>query len=154
MPECLTKYHGEMEYDESAALHFPRGLFGFESETRFLTIVKPDLRPLIFLQSLATAELCFICLPVLLVDREYCLSLRSEDLDAVELPSGRPLEIGAGVECLVIVRIQPGGPTTANLLAPVVINLGNSRAIQAVSMNQKHTHQVPLQTLSEEPVCS
>ena len=154
MLKCLTKYHAEIEYEEHAALHFPRGLFGFEAETRFLTIEKPALRPLVFLQSLATRELCFICLPVLVVDQEYSLSLRPEDLDAVGLPSGRRLVIGTDVLCLVIVRIQQGGPTTANLLAPIVVNLRNSRAIQAVSLNQKHTHQAPLPAPSEDLVCS
>ena len=153
MPECLTKYHGGMNYEEHAALHFPRGLFGFESETRFLAIEKPALRPLVFLQSLATRELCFICLPVFVVDREYALSLRSEDLEAVGLPTGRPLAIGEDVLCLVIVSIQQGGPGTANLLAPVVVNRKNSKAIQAVSLNHEHAHQSPLPAC-EEPVCS
>jgi len=156
MPRCLTKYQGEMEYEEQAALDFPRGLFGFETETRFLTIEQPALRPLVFLQSLSTPELCFICLPVFVVDREYCLSLRTEDLEAVGLPADRPLAIGTDVLVLAIVRIEPGRAGTANLLAPVVVNRQNSKAIQAVSLNQKHTHQAALPAPCEEsePVCS
>ena len=154
MPKCLTKYHGEVDYDEQATVHFPRGLFGFESETGFLSIEKPALRPLVFLQSLSTPDLCFISLPVFVVDREYSLALRPEDLAAVGLPPGQQPAIGRDVLCLAIVCIQPGGPTTANLLAPVVVNRQNSKAIQAVSLNQKYTHQVPLPEPSEELVCS
>lgn len=154
MPKCQTKYHGELEYEECAALDFPRGLFGFESETRFLPIEQPALRPLVFLQSLATADLCFISLPVLVVDREYSLSFLPEDLEAVGLPADRQPIIGADVLCLAIVSIQVGGPTTANLLAPVVVNRRNSKAIQALSLNRKYTHQAPLPEPSEEPVCS
>ncbi len=154
MPHCLTKYHGEMEYDERAMLHFARGLFGFEQETRFLPIEQTALRPLIFLQSLSTPELCFISVPVSWVDKEYSLFLDPEDLEAVGLPTDRQLLIGTDVLCLAIVCIQRGGPTTANLLAPVVVNKRNSEAIQAVSLNRKHTHQVPLLAPREELACS
>jgi len=153
MPKCLTKYHGETDYDEQNALHFPRGLFGFETETRFLAIEETALRPLVFLQSLSSPDLCFISLPVFVVDRTYSLSLRPSDLAAVGLPSDRQPAIGKDVLCLSIVCIQQGGPTTANLMAPVVVNRQNSKAIQAVSLDQKYTHEAPL-PVSEELVCS
>ena len=35
-----TKYFGEIEYDEEAVLIFPKGLFGFEEEQRFLLLPK------------------------------------------------------------------------------------------------------------------
>jgi flagellar assembly factor FliW len=153
MSQCLTKYHGEMGYDEHAALHFPRGLFGFEAETRFLPIEQPPLRPLVFLQSLSTPDLCFLCLPVFVVDRQYAVSVEQEDLTAVDLPTDRQPRIGTDVLCLAIVSIQPGGPTTANLLAPVLVNLQNSKAIQALSLDQRHSHQAPLPAPSEELAC-
>ena len=153
MPQCQTKYHGEMNYDERAALHFPRGVFGFETETRFLTIEQPALRPLVFLQSLSNPELCFISLPVFVVDPDYCLSLQPDDLAAVGLPPDRQPMIGPDVLCLAIVCIQPGGPTTANLMAPVVVNRKNSSAIQALTLIQQYTHQTPLPAC-EELVCS
>ena len=154
MPQCLTKYHSEMDYDEQATLHFPRGLFAFETETRFLPIERPDLRPLVFLQSLSTPDLCFISVPVFVVDREYSLALKPDELEAVGLATERQPVIGDEVLCLAIVSIQHGRPTTANLLAPVVVNRRNSEAIQALSLNQKYTHQTPLPATAEESVCS
>ena len=154
MPRCQTKYHGEMEYDKQAALQFSRGLFGFESETRFVPIEQPHLRPLVFLQSLSTPELCFITLPIFVVDREYCLQLKPGDLESVGLPTDRQPVIGEEVLCLAIVSIHQDGPTTANLLAPVVVNRRNSQAIQAVSLNQEHAHQAPIPAPREELVCS
>lgn len=153
MPQCLTKYHGEMDYDEEATMHFARGLFGFESETRFLSIEQSALRPLVFLQSLSTPDLCFISLPVFVVDRDYVLALDPEDLAEVGLPSDRPPRIGTDILCLALVCIQDGGPTTANLLAPVVVNRQNSRAIQGVSLNRKHSHQAALPEPSKELAC-
>jgi flagellar assembly factor FliW len=143
-----------MTYDAQATLHFPRGLFAFEKETQFLPIERSDLRPLVFLQSLSTPDLCFISLPVYVVDQDYSLALKPEELAAVGLPSDRQPEIGADVLCLALVSIHEDGPTTANLLAPVVVNRKNSEAIQAVSLNQKYNHQAKLPASSEEPVCS
>ena len=129
------------------------GLFGFETETRFLPIEQPALRPLVFLQSLSSPDLCFISLPVFVVDQEYSCRSDRKILAAVGLPSDRPPRIGQDVLCLAIVRIQPGGPTTANLLAPVVVNRRNSKAIQAVSLNQEHAHQARLPAC-EDLACS
>lgn len=154
MPKCQTKYHGEMNYDEEATLHFPRGLFAFESETRFLPIERSDLRPLVFLQSLSTPDLCFISLPVFVVDRNYSLSLKPEELATVGLRADQQPEIGTDVLCLALVSMHADGPTTANLLAPVVVNRKNSKAIQAVSLNQNYPHQARLPASSEELVCS
>jgi len=72
----------------------------------------------------------------------------------VGLSTDRQPVIGDDVLCLAIVNIQHGGPTTANLLAPVVVNRRNSKAIQALSLNQKYSHQTPLPAAAEEPVCS
>jgi flagellar assembly factor FliW len=154
MPQCLTKYHGEIEYDERTTLHFARGLFGFEEETRFLSIEQPVLRPLVFLQSLSTPDLCFVALPVFVVDKDYFLSLDPDDLKALGLPSERQPTIGVDVLCLAIVCIPNGGPTTANLLAPVIVNLQNSQAIQAVSLNRRHSHKTPLPVANEVLACS
>ena len=47
MAKCRTKSHGEIEYSEDAVMHFSEGLFGFESETRFLPIEVPALHPIL-----------------------------------------------------------------------------------------------------------
>jgi flagellar assembly factor FliW len=154
MPNCLTKYHGEVEYSEAAVFEFARGLFGFEHETRFLPIEIPAARPIVFLQSLSTPGLCFVALPVFVVDRQYRLSLTVEDLSELGLPTGRPVEIGEDVLCLALITIQPGRPTTANLMAPLVVNLGTRQAMQALSAEDEYSHQHIFLQPVEEAVCS
>ena len=133
-----------MEYAEGAVLHFPLGLFGFEEETRFLSIEQPALRPIVFLQSLATPDLCFLALPVSVVDPDYCVDLQPEDLKKIQLTASRQPEIGSDILCLALLVIQENGPTTANLLAPIVVNRQNLLAIQAISGNPNYSHQVPV----------
>jgi flagellar assembly factor FliW len=154
MDACTTRYHGIMTYHEDAVLHFPQGLIGFEDETRFLPIEQPHARPIVFLQSLRTPGLCFLCLPVFVVDRDYQLEISDTELQALDLPVSRQPLIGVDVMCLTLVSIPEQGPTTANLLAPVVINIATRTAVQAISGNSEYSHQFPFLETVEALVCS
>jgi flagellar assembly factor FliW len=155
MNRCTTKYHGQIEHRDAMVITMPRGLFGFEGETRFLPIENPATRPIVFLQSLATPDLCFLALPVFVVDSQYRLTLSGDDLRCIDLPSGRQPVIGTHVLCLALVTVQANGPTTANLLAPVTINLRNLKGVQGISLDSGYSHQhVFLAAAEPEPVCS
>jgi flagellar assembly factor FliW len=154
MAICPTKYHGDVEYSAEAALRFPRGLFGFEDETRFLALEIPSARPIVFLQSLTTAELCFLCLPVLVVEPKYRLALAEEDLKALGLPPGRQPRIGEEVFCLAIVTVQEGKATTANLMAPLVIRMDARLGAQALSIEPGYSHRQEFLAPRQEVLCS
>ena len=154
MLTCQTKYHGEIEYTEDALMRFAGGLPGFEEQTTFLPIEIPSARPIVFLQSVSSPDLCFVTLPVLVVEAGYVLKLRPEDLAAIGLPSDRQPRLGADVLCLAILTIQENVPTTANLMAPVVMNLRTRQAVQAICSNMSYTHQHPfLKEAVREAVC-
>jgi flagellar assembly factor FliW len=143
MSKCLTKYHGEIEYSDSDIVQFESGPFGFESNNRFVLLVPHAMAPLVFLQSLSTPGLCFLTLPILVVDRNYKLTLGMEDRKAAVLPLERQPVIGEDVLCLTILTLQQGLPTTANLMAPVVVNLGNRKAVQSISSEGSYSHRHP-----------
>ncbi len=124
-------------------LEFPHGLPAFETERRFRLVEKP---PLLFLESEANPELSFLLLPVALIDPEYQLALSREDREAIGARSGCPLL------CLAVVTAAEDWPPTANLLAPVVVNLEAGRAVQAVRSDSRYSHKHPLVT--EEAPCS
>jgi flagellar assembly factor FliW len=88
------------------------------------------------------------------VDREYQLALSPEDLELLEFPATVQPRIGDDVLCLALVTIQEGRPTTANLLAPVVVNLRNYRSVQAISTRLGYSHQHPFLETAEEALCS
>jgi flagellar assembly factor FliW len=140
MSKCLTKYHGEIEYSENDTVQFESGPFGFESNNRFILLVPSAMTPLVFLQSLSTPGLCFLTLPILVVDGNYRLTLGADDRKAAVLPTERQPVIGEDVLCLTILTLQQGLPATANLMAPVVVNLGNRKAVQAISSEGKYSH--------------
>jgi flagellar assembly factor FliW len=152
MPIFNTEYFGPVEYSDDTVLEFPRGLPGFDERRKFLAIQQTDTAPLLFLQSLEDARLCFPTLPILAVDPTYRLQVCDEDLDAIGFPVRHQPGIGVDTMCLTVVSIRESGPT-ANLLAPIVVNLGLRKAVQAVAVDSEYSHQHAL--LAEEaPVCS
>jgi flagellar assembly factor FliW len=147
MTELITKKFGKLEYREESVFVFPRGLPAFEHEKEFVPIEDPALARLIFLQSTHTRELCFLALPVETVDREYRLEVAPEDLAALGMDTHRQPLLGSEVVALALLCVSDNAAVTANLLAPVVVNLANRRAVQAVRSDARYS---PRHTLSGE----
>jgi flagellar assembly factor FliW len=148
MPLMETKNFGTISFEPDSELEFPRGLPGFDSRKRFVAVRFVESDPLVYLQSLEDPGLCFITAPVQAVDPKYRLKISSEDIEQLGLPLARQPRIGEDVLALTVVSIRESGPT-ANLLAPVLVNLQNRKAVQAVSEEQGYSHQHVL--LPEEP---
>ncbi len=147
MPVAQTSNFGSISFSPEAAIEFPRGLPGFDDRRRFVALQFKDTAPIVFLQSLEYPDLCFITMPVLAVDPQYRLQVSTEDLAEVGLSTLRQPRIGEDVLCLAVLSLRESGPT-ANLLAPVVVNLRNLKAVQAVAPESAYSHQHTL--LAEE----
>ena len=154
MPHFATKHFGTIDFQPEATLEFPRGLPGFEQETRFVALEQPGTKPLVFLQSLSRPELCFITMPVQVVDPGYRLTVSEEDLQCLELAEDRQPEIGTEVLCLAVVSVAEQRGPTANLVAPVVVNLRTRRAVQAIAPGSRYSAQHPVPGTTAEEPCS
>ena len=153
MPILNTKNLGTISWYPESEIEFPCGLPGFEERRRFAAVHFNHTDPLIFLQSLEDAALCFITLPVRAVDADYRLTVSQEDLRLVGLPADRQPRIGKDVHCLAVLSLREAGPT-ANMLAPVVINLKNLKAVQAVAQEGGYSHQHILPVEEMAAACS
>jgi len=147
-----TKNFGKLSFEPESELEFPSGLPGFESRKRFVAVTFVEYDPLVYLQSLEDPALCFITMPILAADPCYKLRVNGEDLEQLGLPQSRQPRIGDDVLCLTVVSVRETGPT-ANLLAPIVVNLQNRKAVQAVSPESDYSHQHALMP-EEASVCS
>lgn len=150
MSVIQTRRFGELEYDSSKVLQFPAGLPGFDGHNFFAVVEKPELSPIVFLQSLNSPELCFMAAPVAAIDPDYPLTLSSDDRERLALDPAEPTVTQAGVISLALLSAPQNGQLTANLLAPVVINLNNRLAVQAVRTDRRYSHQHPIGSRAEE----
>jgi flagellar assembly factor FliW len=153
MPSVDTKYFGVLSYREEAVYEFPHGLPAFEEEHGFVLIEIPENAPLVFLQSLRQRELCFLACPILVADRDYRLAVCREDLEALQLDRGRQPKLGSEVLVLALVSLHDGFSATANLMAPIVLNLKTHRGLQAIRQDNLYSHQHLIQSPSSEVAC-
>jgi flagellar assembly factor FliW len=152
LQRCQTRYFGSVEFDKSSLLEFPEGLPGFEQERRFLMLRQPQNQPLAFLQSVDNPGLCFVTLPAHAACPGFRLSLNPEDLEALDLETGRQPAPGRDVLCLAILSFAENAPPTANLLAPIVVNLRTLRARQTLQAGSRYSLREPLPL--REAACS
>jgi flagellar assembly factor FliW len=135
------------------ALHFPHGLPGFETSQRFVLQFQTSLAPIATLQSTGSPDLCFLLVPVALLVKDYSLLVTLEDLRTLGLEEDdRQLMISppgtlSKVMCLAILTVPKEGLVTANLLAPVVVNLATQVGVQAVRADTMYSHRHPVATL-------
>ena len=125
-----------------AVVTFPAGLPGFEDQRRFVLTNRAELAPLVFLQSLDSQDLCFTALPVSAIDPHYELSLSAEDQQRL----GRDGDLLV----LAILAAAENGRWTANLLAPVVIQVDARTGVQAVRSDSRYSH---CHCLTPEAMC-
>ncbi|SDQ20486.1 flagellar assembly protein FliW [Quadrisphaera sp. DSM 44207] len=120
-------------------LSFVLPLPGFEHLTRFALVQLEEDSPLFSLQSLEDGTVSLLVLAPGAVFPDY-----SPELD---VPSQDALELTRAEDALLLVVVRSGrslADSTANLLAPIVVNTSNRRAGQVVLTGSDHPLQAPL----------
>ncbi|HXE64369.1 MAG TPA: flagellar assembly protein FliW [Bryobacteraceae bacterium] len=153
MPRIPTKFFGDRECDADSIYTFPAGLPGFEDQHSFCFLTTPASEPLLFMQSIATPNLCFVMLPILVVDPDYRVALSEEELATLELPSGGTPAIGRDILCAALVCSEAGTRPTVNLMAPIVVNLKTKAGIQVIHGESGYSHRHPLRLEEELVAC-
>ncbi|MCM8538097.1 MAG: flagellar assembly protein FliW [Lentisphaeraceae bacterium] len=128
----LTPYKGEMlkSLDKEAVFHFADGVPAFEDAKNFTLVTNDDIKPFLYFKSIEIDELGFVCIDPFLIYKDYLVKISAADL--LQLGLKDPQD--ALVFCFVTVKEDPR-ENTANLLAPVVINLQNCKGRQVILDN-------------------
>ncbi len=126
-----TKYFGEIAYEPSERIAFPRGLFGFEDERDFLLLTFPGDGKLYSLQSLTTPRLAFVAVDPFTLCVDYEPQLQPQELEELGVKESTDLFYYA----LCAVK-TPVGDSTVNLRCPIAIN-GDTRQAMQVILEEK-----------------
>src|SRR4051812_12778440 len=122
-----TTRFGTIPLAEEDILTFPEGMLGFSKISQYLLVERVDDALFLWLQALKKASVAFPLLEPQLFERGYRVELADEDREALKLEDLRCAKVYA------IVTI-PSDPTkmTANLKAPIVVNLKERLAKQVI----------------------
>jgi flagellar assembly factor FliW len=153
MSQINSRYFGKFDTREREVVNFPCGLPGFEEQTHYAALSIPGQEPILYLQSLTRAELCLITLPARVFRPDYELELNPEEREALGLPAGSNLRIGKDVACQVIVTVDQTREPSANLAAPLVINLANHLGMQVFQAGADYSFRHPLAEIPQLVKC-
>jgi flagellar assembly factor FliW len=131
--QVLSKAFGLIEVDERQKLSFASGFFGFEDQRDFV-LVEAEQQPFYWIQSVDQENLAFMVVNPFLFRPDYELDIDDRELEAIGLKGPLSALIFA------ILTIPPeGGPVTANLQGPVVINRETRQGIQIILGDSRWT---------------
>jgi flagellar assembly factor FliW len=124
--KVATKASGLIDVDERQKIIFPDGLFGFEGFKEYV-LLDADRQPFYWLQSLDVERVAFVLVNPFLFRPDYEVNISNEELSEIDIHSPEKALIFS------IVTIPPGGgPMTANLQGPLVINRETRTGKQAI----------------------
>jgi flagellar assembly factor FliW len=126
-----SKAFGLIEVDERQKIAFPKGLYGFDDFHEYV-LLDAEHQPFFWLQSTEDKEIAFVLINPFLFRPDYEVNIANDELGEIGITSPEKALIFA------IVTIPPdGGPMTANLQGPIIINRETMTGEQAILADVK-----------------
>lgn len=123
-----TTRFGEIEIQQNEIITFEHGIPGFEEETEFVVMPYAEDSPFFLLQSAKTNFLAFLMTDPFKFFADYEFNLDDDSIQELGIEQAEDIAIFS----LVTVRGQNVRDMTANLVAPLVINVKNNCGRQIV----------------------
>ncbi len=126
-----TTRFGTIEVEDDQLFNFPMGLLGFSGLKRYVVLDHADDSPLKWLQSVDDGSLAFIITDPLFFVPGYRVAARRSELEIIKADEEQLV--------LSVIMTVPENPQnmSANLMAPLIFNMQNRRAMQYVLTKQK-----------------
>lgn len=123
-----TKHFGLIDVEESKIIQFPEGVPGFESMKRFALLDRQDDDiPFQWLQSLDDAELAFVVMDPFFLKEDYEVNVDDKEIEILNVK-----DIKSVMVLSIVVIPENIKEMTANLRAPILINLETRKGKQVV----------------------
>lgn len=141
-----TSRFGEIDIDENLIFTFIEPIIGYEQFDKYVLIEHKENSAFKWLQSAQEPTLAFPVTAPAMFEIEYEFEISDEKADKLELTSAESLI------SLNIVTIPPNHPerSTINLLAPIIINAANKKAMQLILQDTDFQVQHPLFNKTKE----
>ncbi|MBQ7193913.1 MAG: flagellar assembly protein FliW [Synergistaceae bacterium] len=128
-----TSRFGTVSYSEQEILFFPRGIPAFESKHEWI-LAGTDDSAVKWLQSLDDGDLALPVTSPDAVQSDYNARIPEDELHLIGSVNPQDLAL------LIVVSIPDSAPwnMTANLRAPILINLKTHKAVQVIALNEDY----------------
>ncbi|MCX7746386.1 MAG: flagellar assembly protein FliW [Clostridia bacterium] len=141
--ELNTKHFGLIEIEEKGIIQFTDGLPGFENLKQFVLLGSPDKdSPFQWLQSLDNTDIAFVVIDPRVFKPDYDIDVDDSEVEILRIKDVKNVLVYS-----IVVIPDDISKMTANLKAPILINIENNMAKQIVL--DKSTYQVRHYILDE-----
>lgn len=137
--ELQTSRFGVLDLDDHRVVDFVGGIPGFPGFTRALLIEVDDNPDYYWLQSIEDGDLAFLTVVPWSFFADYELVLNDDDQEAIGLD-----DAGDAFICCLLSVDREANTFTANLRAPIVVNVAANRARQVILPDERLPLQAPL----------
>ncbi|GAE03168.1 flagellar assembly protein FliW [Clostridium botulinum B str. Osaka05] len=134
-----TKYHGCIEYEEKDVIYFEKGIPGFEELKKFIIFPVKDNDVFSVFHSIKKEDMGIIVTSPFNIEKEYEIQLEEEQIANLKLQDEK--------DTLVLNTVTLNSDInkiTANLRAPIVINIKEKIGEQIIINSDKYKVKHPL----------
>ncbi|NLK21792.1 MAG: flagellar assembly protein FliW [Epulopiscium sp.] len=130
-----TKHFGEIEINQEKVINFKEGIPGFEEHKQYLLITDEEdsTSPFSWLQSLEDGDTAFVLINPFSFMPDY-----APNIDEDYLKTLGEIREGSYLIYAIVVIPQDITAMTANLKAPIIINIETQKAMQAICQNEEY----------------
>lgn len=129
-----TTRFGELEVSPDEVIHFPEGILGFGDLKRYCLVDPADETLILWMQSLEEPSIAFPVLEPRIYKTDYIVKLSAQELKQLQLEN-----INQSIVFTILTIPRDVSQMTANLKAPIVINLRDQIGKQVVLQENEYT---------------
>lgn len=127
-----TKYFGKIEYDQETVFKFEEGIPGFTDLHQFVVINEKD-SIFTYLQSVEREDICFVMINPFVAFEDYDIEISEESIGKLGIDQIQDVMIYS-----ILTIPENINDMTANLRAPIVLNIVNKKGLQEIISNDKY----------------
>jgi flagellar assembly factor FliW len=139
--KLTTTRFGEIEIDESRIVEMRGAILGFGHFRRYMLLLQDEKTPFCWFQSVDDGAVAFVVINPFITKPDYEPILLDEHLRLLEIETEQDILLLS----IVTIRSQPF-TVSANLRAPLVINIRKMVGAQVVLHDSAHSIQYPVET--------
>ncbi|WP_411170320.1 flagellar assembly protein FliW [Clostridium sp. MB05] len=132
--ELTSPIHGKMIYEDNEIINFVKGIPGFDNLKKYIIKEVENDSPFNILQSIEDKDIGFIIIPPFFIYNDYEIKLSEEIIEKLNIENQEDVLLYS-----IVTLNSKVEDITANLKAPLVINIKNKKGEQYIIDKEKYS---------------
>ncbi len=129
-----TKFFGELEADEKDIISFEDGIPGFPDLKKYLMVYDDKNEHFNYLQAIDDKSVCFIITSPFFIIPDYSMDISDDSVKKLGIEEDKDVMLYS-----IVTIPEDIKQMTANMKAPLVVNVKNRKALQEVLDNERYS---------------